>query len=40
MHFNLVLPRFIDEISNEGADLSKKILLINCVCDIIKEYKL
>ena len=21
MHFNLVLPRFIDEISNEGADL-------------------
>lgn len=24
MHFNLVLPRFVDEISNEGADLSKK----------------
>lgn len=24
MRFDLVLPRFIEEISNEGADLSKK----------------
>ena len=24
MRFNLVPPRFIDEISNKGADLSKK----------------
>lgn len=40
MHFNLVLPRFIEEISNKGMYLSEKRLLINCVCDIIKEYKL